>query len=590
MPEKNKNSDLLKEKDKSSFLKGNAKKTSNAGNKDKKYVIGLDFGTDSVRALIVNVDTGEEESTHVSYYRRWKLGKYQDASKNIFRHHPLDYIESLSDVIRQALKKMPPGSSEKVIGIGIDTTGSTPAPVDENGTVLSLKEEFTDNPNAMFVLWKDHSSVDEAELINSTAKTWGGTDYTKYIGGVYSSEWFFAKILHILKIDPGVRQHAYSWVELADWIPAILSGNTSPAGIKRSRCAAGHKAMWHEEWQGLPPEDFLVKISPLLKGLRSRLYTNTYTSDISAGGLSREWADKLRLNEGIAVTVGAFDPHMGAVGAQIRNGVFVKVLGTSCCDMAVGPKVKNENLIAGICGQVDGSIIPGLIGYEAGQSSFGDVYAWFKDILSWPLKEILEKTKTLERAVSKKLSGEIRDKIIKEIEKECQKIDPQQTGLIALDWLNGRRTPFADQKLKGAIAGLSLGTTAPKIYRALVEATAFGSKAIIERFRQDGLKFDEVVAIGGIPKKSPLVMQILADVLDMPVKVAESAQAVALGASIFASVAAGYYKDIYQAQKNMASRFVKTYNPDGQNVRIYKNLYELYLGLGKRLEDFLIIL
>lgn len=554
---------------------------------NKKYVIGLDFGTDSVRALVVNVNTGKEEATHVSYYKRWRKGSYQDASANIFRHHPLDYIESLQEVINTSLEKMPAGTGNNVIAIGIDTTGSTPAPVDMDGMVLSLKKEFKDNPNAMFVLWKDHSAVDEAELINKTAKTWGGIDYTKYSGGVYSSEWFFAKILHILKEDKGVRENAYSWVELADWIPALLTGNTVPGKIKRSRCAAGHKAMWHEQWQGLPSEDFLVAVSPLFKGITKRLYSETYTSDFSAGGLCKEWSDKLKLKEGIAVTIGAFDPHMGAVGAQIKEGVFVKVLGTSCCDMAVGPKTKDERLIAGICGQVDGSIIPGLLGYEAGQSSFGDVYAWFRDVLVWPLKSILVNTKIVSKDISKKLSEEVRDSIIRAIEKECQKMTPDETGLVALDWLNGRRTPYADQKLKGAITGLSLGSTAPKIYRALAEATAFGSKAIVERFREDGLKIEEVVAIGGIPKKSPLVMQILADVLNMPVKVAESAQAVALGAAIFGAVAAGYYKDIYEAQKHMASKFVKTYQPDDKNVRIYEKLYKLYVDLGKRIEDFL---
>lgn len=554
---------------------------------DSKYVIGLDFGTDSVRALVVNVKNGKEESTHVSYYKRWKQGMYQDASNNIFRHHPLDYLESMQEVITKSLKSMPAGTRENVIAIGIDTTGSTPAPVDREGTVLALKEGFKENPNAMFVLWKDHSAINEAELINRVAKTWGGTDYTKYSGGVYSSEWFFAKILHILKEDEKVRKSVFSWIELADWIPAILTGNVAPDKIKRSRCAAGHKAMWHEEWQGLPSEDFLNKVSPLFKGIIKNLYTKTYTSDVSAGELTKEWAAKLKLKEGIAVTVGAFDPHMGAVGAQIREGVFVKVMGTSCCDMAVGPKIKNETLIEGICGQVDGSIIPGLLGYEAGQSSFGDVYAWFKDVLAWPLEEILVNTKTVSKDISKKLSKEVNDSIIRLIEKECQKISPDQIGLVTLDWLNGRRTPFADQKLKGAIAGLSLGSTAPKIYRALAEATAFGSKAIIERFKEDGLKIEEVVAIGGIPKKSPLVMQILADVLNMPIKVAESAQAVALGAAIFGAVAAKYYNNIYEAQKHMASKFIKTYYPDKKNVKVYEKLYRLYLDLGNRIGDFL---
>ncbi|MES0341742.1 MAG: ribulokinase [Candidatus Humimicrobiaceae bacterium] len=546
---------------------------------ETKFVIGLDFGTDSVRSIIVDVENGEEIATHVSDYSRWGEGKYSDASKNQFRHHPLDYMESLEEAIRGALNKSPAAVPENIIGIGIDTTGSTPAPVDSEGTVLALKDSFKDNPNAMFVLWKDHTAVDEAQKINETARSWGGTDYTIYSGGVYSSEWLFSKILHILKNDKEIAEAAYSWVELADWVPAILTGNVRPLDIKRSRCAAGHKAMWNASWDGLPSEEFLVTVDPLLKGLRNRLYKDTYTSDTSAGGLIPEWAKKLGIPEGIAVTVGAFDPHMGAVGAGITNKTFVKVIGTSCCDMAVAPSDEvGEKTVAGICGQVDGSIIPGLIGFEAGQSSFGDVYAWFKDVLMWPIENLLDDD-------SKK--AEIDEKLIAGLSKRAEKIKPSDTGLIALDWLNGRRTPYADQKLKGAIAGLSLGTDAPRIFRALVEATAFGSKAIIERFVEDGVKIDQIVAIGGIPQKSPLVMQILADVLDMPVKVASSFQAVALGASVFAAVASGYYKDIYQAQEKMASGFLKTYNPIKENVETYTKLYELYKKLGSQVEDIL---
>ncbi|MBN1299124.1 MAG: ribulokinase [Actinobacteria bacterium] len=554
---------------------------------DDKYAIGLDFGTDSVRALLVNAENGKEETTAVSDYKRWAEGKYQDPASNIFRHHPLDYLESLAQVIKDCLSGVSKSIADNIIAIGIDTTGSTPAPTDRQGNILSLKKEFAENPNAMFLLWKDHSATEEAGLINNTAKNWGGVDFTKYSGGVYSSEWFFSKILQILRIDRDVREQAYSWVELADWIPAVLTGNTLPENIKRSRCAAGHKAMWHKDWNGLPPEEFLIKVDPLLSGLRDRLYTQTYTSDTPAGKLSKEWAEKLGLSTDVVITVGAFDAHMGAVGAKISEGVFVKVIGTSCCDMAVGKKKKDEKLISGICGQVDGSILPDMIGYEAGQSSFGDVYAWFKDVLSWPLKELLEKTKNLDKDTAKKLSIEVQNKIIPEIEKQCMKIRPEETGLIALEWLNGRRTPYADQKLKGAVAGLSLGSDAPKIYRSLAEATAFGSKAIIERFKADGLVVNEVAAIGGITKKSPLVMQILADVLDMPVKVAESSQSVALGAAIFGAVAAGYYKDIYQAQQKMASPFIKTYMPIDKNVKTYKRLYGLYIELGTKLEDFL---
>ncbi len=553
-----------------------------------KHTLGLDFGTDSVRAVIVNAANGAEEATSVSSYKRWSRQKYCNPSKNQFRQHPLDHLESMQEVIKEALKLMPPGTNENIIAIGVDTTGSTPAPIDKNGNVLALSNEFTDNPNAMFILWKDHTSVNEAELINKAAKSnKDNIDYTKYEGGVYSSEWFFSKILHTIKNDAKVRDAAYSWIEFCDWVPAVLTGNTDPQNIKRSRCAAGHKAMWHKDWNGLPSNDFLKFIDPLLDGLRDRLFEKTYTSDTSAGTLSEEWARKLGLPKSVVVTVGAFDVHMGAVGANIKEGVFVKVIGTSCCDVAVSKKQKNEKLIAGICGQVDGSIIPGMLGYEAGQSSFGDVFAWFRSILSWPLKNILVNTDIVSKEIAEKLIKETEDKILREIENQAQKLSPKDSSIISLDWLNGRRTPYANQKLKGAVIGLSLGTDAVKMYRSLVEATTFGSKAIIDRFVEEGLEIKEVVAIGGIAQKSSLVMQVLADVLNMPVKVVKSSQAVALGAAIFGAVAAGCYKNISEAQANMASKVLSVYNPIPENVKAYKELYGKYKKAGRLLENLL---
>ncbi len=545
---------------------------------EEKYVIGLDFGTDSVRSVIINVLDGSEQASHVSSYKRWAEGKFCDPAKNSFRQHPLDHIESLEESVKGALQKCPSSAAQNVIGIGVDTTGSTPAPVDKEGTVLALRDDFKDNPNAMFVLWKDHTSLKEAEEINRASKTWGGEDFTKYEGGVYSAEWFFSKILHILREDEKVKNQAYSWVEHADWIPAMLTGTTDLDKIKRSRCAAGHKAMWHTDWQGLPSEEFLTKIDPLFRGLRERLFTETATSDEKAGNLTKEWAQKLGLSEDVTVAVGAFDAHMGAVGAQIREKTFVKILGTSCCDIAITSKnVIGDKLVAGICGQVDGSVLPDMIGLEAGQSSFGDVYAWFGNILSWPIQNLLD--------ASREEKSAIMDKIVPLLDKQASALSPKETGLLALDWLNGRRTPYADQALKGAIIGLSLGSDAPKIYRSLVEATAFGAKAIIERFAQEKIYFKEVVGIGGISQNSPFVMQVLADVLAMPVKVTRSKQTVALGAAMFGAVAAGFYKEISEAQEKMGSGFIKTYEPDRQNVSFYAQLYEKYKKLGQSLED-----
>lgn len=543
----------------------------------QSYVLGLDFGTDSVRTVVVNAVNGEEIATSVSYFKRWKEGRYCNPEKNQFRQHPQDHIDAMVQSVKEALAQVDKSVAGQVAGIGIDTTGSTPGPIDKDGRVLAFREEFKDNPNAMFVLWKDHTAVKEAQEINQAAKAWEGPDYTQYEGGIYSTEWFWSKILHILREDEKVREAAWSWAEHADWVPALLTGNLEPKKIKRSRCAAGHKAMWHADWQGLPPEEFLASVDPLLSNLRERLYEVTYTSDTKAGQLTAEWAQKLGLPEGIAVSVGAFDAHMGAVGAEIREKTFVKILGTSCCDIAVTPRQEKEKLVAGICGQVDGSVIPSMIGLEAGQSSFGDVYAWFRDILLWPAKNIGDMD---ENQIQKWA-----DKIIPELDRQAEQIEPEQTGLLALDWLNGRRTPYADQTLKGAIIGLTLGTTAPKIFRALVEATALGAKAIVERFRQEGIEIEDVVGIGGISQKSPLVMQTLADVLDMPVKVATSEQTVALGAAMFGAIAAGIYKDVAEAQKNMGSGFSATYKPDAGRAKFYLKLYQQYQRLGSSLED-----
>lgn len=552
---------------------------------NEQFVLGLDFGTDSVRALLIEAANGKEAASKVSYYPRWAKGLYCNPDKNQFRQHPLDYIESMEAAVKGTLAKMPSGSGANIIGIGVDTTGSTPCAIDRNGTPLALLKEYSENPNAMFILWKDHTAVHEAGEINHAAKRWGGIDYTKYEGGVYSSEWFWAKILHTLREDSKVRDAAYSWIEHCDWIPALLTGAQNPSSLKRSRCAAGHKAMWHQDWKGLPEEKFLKKIDPLLTGLRERLYQETFTSDVKAGDLAPEWAERLGLKPGIAVAVGAFDAHMGAVGAEIAEATLVKIMGTSTCDvMIASPKIIGKKLVAGICGQVDGSVIPGFIGLEAGQSAYGDVYAWFRKLLSWPLDAILPESALLDLETAAKLKEEIETKILTRLSSEAAEVDINETTLIALDWLNGRRTPYADQTLKGVVAGLTLGTTAPKLFRALVEATAFGAKAIIERFREEGIPLNQVIAIGGIAKKSDFVMQVTADVFNMPIKVARSEQACALGAGMFGAVAAGVYPGVAEAQTGMSGGFDKTYLPQSDAAQKYQKSYQKYLELGKTME------
>ncbi len=548
-------------------------------------VLGLDYGTDSVRAILVNTATGVEVASEIAMYPRWAKGDYCNPAENRFRQHPADYLDSLKQSVKGLIHKLPPSTIEKIAGIAIDTTGSTPVAVDREGTALALKDQFKDNPNAMFVLWKDHTAVKEAAEINELAKTWGGIDYTMYEGGVYSSEWFWSKILHVLREDEAVREHAYSWVEHCDWITAVITHTEKPEMIKRSRCAAGHKAMWHESWDGLPSEDFLVKLDPLLSGLRDHLYRETYTSDQVAGLLTEEWGETLGLPAGIPVTVGAFDAHMGAVGGGMAAYSFVKVIGTSTCDMLTAPVEDVEStLVKGICGQVDGSIIPGMIGMEAGQSAFGDIYAWFSDILAWPLK-LLESSKLVDLETGNRLKNEILDRIIPELSKAAVTVPIEESGVIAIDWMNGRRTPDANQALKGAILGLNLGSDAPGIFRALVEATAFGAKKITDRFIEEGVPIKEVIAIGGVAKKSPFVMQVVADVLGMDIKVARSEQTVALGAAMFAAVASGVHSSIEKAQKAMGCGFEAVYRPNPINTEKYRILFERYSQIGSFIEN-----
>jgi len=433
----------------------------------------------------------------------------------------------------------------------------------------------------MFVLWKDHTAIKEAATINELAKKWD-TDYTAYEGGIYSSEWVWAKIAHILKEDEAVSKAAYSWIEHCDWLPAILTGKTKPEEVYRSRCAAGHKAMWLEKWGGLPPEEFLTAIEPKLAGFRSHLFRDTYTSDTKVGYLTEEWAERLGLTTNVAVAVGAFDCHMGAVGAEVKPHTIVRVIGTSTCDIMVSSYNELGNkLIPGICGQVDGSVIPGMYGLEAGQSAFGDIYAWYKRLLSWPLDHILANTSLIDEATKTKLIEETADKIIPALSEEAAKVPISESTILAIDWMNGRRTPDASQLVKGTITGLNLGSSAPLIFRALVEATAFGSKAIVDRFLENGIKIDTVIGIGGISLKSPFVMQTLADVLNMPIKVAKAEQACAFGASMFAATAAGLYAKVEDAQQAMGKGFAKEYYPNHENHQAYLDLYEKYQKLGK---------
>ncbi len=530
-----------------------------------KYVIGLDFGTNSCRSLLVDVKDGKELTSSVFNYPSGKDGVIVDETDpNLARQNPADYLLGIEQTIKGALTKAKNSvkdfNVEDVIGIGVDTTGSSPMPVDKNGIPLCFDDTFKDNPASYVWLWKDHTSFAEAALITETAQRIR-PNYLAKIGGVYSSEWFWSKILHCKNVAPEVYNAAYSFVEICDWITAHLIGELNPHKIKRSVCAAGHKAMFNKEWKGLPDKEFLNTFSSGLGELRERLYSEAYSSEELFGYLSKEWADKVGLTTNVAVAVGAFDAHMGAVGAGISTGTLVKILGTSTCDVMIWPYEKKLNDIPGVCGIVDGSVLKGYYGIEAGQSAVGDIFLWFVNNL---VPESYGKTQ---------------DEKFKNLEIAASKLLPGETGLLALDWNNGNRTILVDVRLTGLLIGQTLHTQPHEIYRALVEATAFGALAIIDRIEEYGVIINEVVNCGGLAVKNSLLMQIYADIANRPMKVSRSEQTPALGASIFATVAsgkkAGGYDSINEAQKAMTG-ISKTYNPIPENHEVYKKLYSLY--------------
>ncbi len=530
------------------------------------YTIGLDYGTNSVRALIVDIANGYELATAVHEYETGEAGIIlNSADHNLARQNPADYLRGAVAVVKAAVSEA--GNADKdfdasqVIGIGIDTTGSTPIPVDKNGTPLSMLAKFRGNPNACAWLWKDHTGHAEAAEITELAKK-EHPEYLAKCGGIYSSEWFFSKVLHCLRTDPDVFDAAYSWVECCDYIPAVLTDTTKPDIIKRSRCAAGHKAIFNDKLGGLPSKDFLSRLDPKLGELRDRLYDKTYTIETTAGKLVEQWADKLGLPAGIPVAVGAFDAHLGAVGSGIAAGKLIKIIGTSTCDMLVAESDHELADIPGICGIVDGSILPGFFGLEAGQSAVGDIFNWFVNYVQ-PGGESAGSHEALTE--------------------KAENLKPGQSGLLALDWNNGNRTVLVDQRLTGLLIGQTLHTRPEEIYRALIEATAFGALTIINRFEEYGVKVSEVINCGGIAEKNPLLMQIYADVTGREMKISRSAQSCALGACIAGAVVAGKesggYDDFADAQAAMCGIKDVTYKPIPENNTVYQQLYALYMQL-----------
>ena len=543
--------------------------------KNEAFVIGVDFGTDSVRSVLVDAYNGTEISSASFIYPRWKGGFYCDPSKNQFRQHPLDYIEGLEATITECLQKAGTEIAGKVKAISVDTTGSSPMAVDRSGKPLALLPGFETNPNAMTVIWKDHTSIKEAEAINQHAKKFP-INYLQFVGGIYAAEWFWAKLLHILREDEQIRRNIFSWVEHCDWIPFLLTGGKKASEIKRSICATGHKALWSELWNGLPPNDFFASLDPLLDGFTIKLFDKPFTAAQSAGTISKDWASRLGLNESVVIGIGAFDAHMGAVGGQIEPYFLSRVMGTSTCDILIVPQSEAQDiLVKGICGQVPDSVIPGMTGMEAGQSAFGDAYAWFRNILLWPLENIINDPVALEQA---------KNELINKLSEEAVKIDVNENSEMGLDWFNGRRTPDADQNLKGAIANINLATDAPRIFRAVAESTCFGAKAIVDRFMEQGIAVKGLIGLGGVARKSPFIMQMLADIIGMPIRIHRSEQTCAMGAAMFAATVAGIYDRVEEAMQAMGQGFDREYFPNKIKTNIYASRYEKYKILGECIE------
>ncbi len=523
------------------------------------FTLGIDYGTNSVRSLIVRCRDGREFGSAIVPYPSGAEGILLDPrDHNLARQHPGDYLYGLEKSVREAIKlaKRQAGfSPDKIIGIGVDTTGSSPIPVDAKNVPLALQKKFQKNLHAQCWLWKDHTSWREAAKITEIASK-HRPQFLAKCGNTYSSEWWWSKLWHCLNVAPAVFNAAYSWVELADWVPSVLAGVTDPRQVKAGICPAGHKALYSDEWGGLPDKEFLAMLDPKLADLRDRLYPKAYDATEAAGQLCPEWAKRLGLRAGIPIAIGEFDVHYGAIGCGVTEGTLVKVIGTSTCDCGVVSASKTVADIPGICGIVKGAILPGYYGIEAGQSAVGDIFKWW-------VEHVCEGDGATHAQFSR----------------EAAKLKPGQSGLLALDWHNGNRTILVDPMLTGLIAGLTLHTTKAEIYRALIEATAFGARAIIERIREYGVPINRVVCAGGIAEKNPLLMQIYADVTGCTMLVAGSSQACALGSAVSAAVLAGAHPDFPTAQRKMTSLKKVSYKPRAAARATYNELYRLYRQL-----------
>lgn len=548
---------------------------------ERKLAAGVDYGSDSVRVLLVEMENGNAVSEGVCAYPRWAEKKYCDPGKVQYRQHALDYIEGLETAMKEAIAKAGPDAGSRIASIAIDTTGSTPCPVDREGNPLCLREEFAENPNAMFHLWKDHTAVEEAKEINQVFSA-GAVDYTRY-QGIYSSEWFWAKILHTTRTDPAIREAAWTWTEHSDWIAGMLAGNVNPDTIAHCSCAAGHKALWHSAFGGLPSEECLGQLDSYLVDVARRYKKSPVPAGTCIGTITPEWAERLGINPGAKIGAGSFDAHAGGVAAGVAPHTLVAVVGTSTVEMLVeNPEVLEGKDLREYCGQAEDSIVPGYVGLEMSQPAFGDVYAWFKELLLWPVKQTDIPEDVLDAETKKSLLKYLDCVLLPKLEKEAYQYIGED--LTALDWFNGRRYPKLNESVRAAIDGLTLGTKAPAVYCALVKGTVFGCKRVYQSLIDNGIRIDRMIAVGGIAKKSPFIMQMMADAIGVPIMVCKEEQMCAKGAAVYAAVAGGQFGSVEEGQKTYCEEYRANYYPDETKRKMYEDMYQAYLRLGNTVE------
>ena len=546
---------------------------------DHDLVLGLDFGSDAARCALIDTTNGEERAISSMQYPRWQKGLYCDPAQSSFRQHPLDYLEAMEMTVADVLQQVP-AARDHVKAIGIAMTGSTPVAVDQAGIPLALKPAFAEYPNAMFIMWKDHSGHKENELINRFSRS-RESDYTRSrLCGNYSVEHFWTKALHVF-LDPKIRAEAHSFVEASDWLPGVLTGSSQPETLKRGMGIAASRALWNRAWGGYPPDTFFAQLDPVLAGLIGTFDPQAYTCDQPAGNLSEKWAKRFGLRQDVVVSVGNLDCHAGAIGAGVHDRAMVEIIGTSTVAITVAPFNQEGATVPGVPQQALSMILPGEMGYEGGQSAFGDLYNWFKQVLTWPAHHILAETTLVDATTRAQLVAEMESKLMPELTRQAEGLSAASQGLVATDWINGRRSPNADFGLTGTIAGLTLSSTAPGIYKSLVEATAFGAKCFIDQFQQGGGHIEEVIAVGGISRKSPFVMQVLSDVIGIPIKVLATQEACSLGVAMCAAVAAGLYPSMQDAQHAMKGEISTVYAPKKENAERYCADYARYLELEK---------